>query len=71
MTRRAPHPSRQVVSRPDQFTALAAVIEEERADPNHKIIVFFTTARLTQFYAELFNLYGIQASPHPSGETHT
>ncbi|CAM9876759.1 unnamed protein product [Choristocarpus tenellus] len=28
-------------------------------DPSgHKIIVFFTTARLTQFYAELFNLLG-------------
>jgi len=23
--------------------------------PNHKVIVFFTTARLTQFYAEMFN----------------
>jgi ATP-dependent RNA helicase MSS116 len=52
-----------VVSRTDQFTALASVIEEARADPNHKIIVFFTTARLTQFYSELFNLYGIEARP--------
>ena len=31
--------------------------ENMAADPRgHKIIVFFTTARLTQFYAELCNL---------------
>ncbi|CAN0070731.1 unnamed protein product, partial [Hapterophycus canaliculatus] len=33
--------------------------ENMAADPRgHKIIVFFTTARLTQFYAELCNLMG-------------
>jgi len=29
------------------------------ADPNHKIIVFFVTARCTQFFAEFFNAGGI------------
>ena len=29
-----------------------------RAAPGHKVVVFFTTARLTQFYAELFTLLG-------------
>lgn len=36
--------------------------ENMAADPRgHKIIVFFTTARLTQFYAELCNLMVSQA----------
>lgn len=37
--------------------------ENMAADPRgHKIIVFFTTARLTQFYAELCNLMVSRAS---------
>ena len=46
--------------------------ENMAADPRgHKIIVFFTTARLTQFYAELCNLMVSQPAhlshlvPHP------
>ena len=30
-----------------------------QSDPEYKLIVFFTTARQTQFFAELFNGMGI------------
>lgn len=33
----------------------------QRADPEHKVIVFFVTARATQFHAELFALLGVPA----------
>ncbi|CAM9607398.1 unnamed protein product, partial [Sphacelaria rigidula] len=41
----------------EQAQELANLVRENiDADPRgHKIIVFFTTARLTQFYAELCN----------------
>ena len=32
---------------------LIAVLNDACSDPEHKVIAFFTTARLTQFYAEL------------------
>ena len=45
----------------DQFAELHAVLEEAmRADPDdYKVLVFFVTARLTQLFAELFNLMGM------------
>eukprot|EP00937_MAST-01D_sp_MAST-1D-sp2_P005261 g5261.t1 len=39
----------------DQFSELLLLMREGAADPNFKIMVFFTTARLTQFFSELFN----------------
>ena len=41
----------------DQVQELCQLLRDNMdADPQgHKIIVFFTTARLTQFYAELCN----------------
>lgn len=38
-----------------QFAELALIIKEGMLDPDYKIMVFFTTARLTQLHAELFN----------------
>ena len=50
-----------------QLGALAAAIEaEQRADPLAKIIVFFATARQTQFAAEALNALGL-----PSLEIHS
>lgn len=36
-----------------------ALIELQRADPTHKVMVFFATARTTQFFAELFCAAGM------------
>jgi len=41
-----------------QAGELMSQIRAARKVPGHKVVVFFTTARLTQFYAELFNLMG-------------
>jgi ATP-dependent RNA helicase MSS116 len=38
-----------------QFVELAKVLRDAMQSPEYKIIVFFTTARLTQLAAELFN----------------
>ena len=39
---------------------LIHILSEHRAtDPEHKILVFFTTARLTGMYAEMCNNAGI------------
>lgn len=39
---------------------LIHILADHRAsDPNHKVLVFFTTAKLTQLYAELCNATGI------------
>ena len=48
-----------------QIPHLAAAVRAAIArDPqDYKIIVFFTTARLTQFYAELANLMGCVCLP--------
>ncbi|CDF39563.1 unnamed protein product [Chondrus crispus] len=43
-----------VTSLPDQMPALAAVLAEHTKLKDYKIIVFFTTARQTQFSSELF-----------------
>jgi len=48
-----------VCSVEDQLGELAQIIAEGRQVPGHKLIVFFTTARLTQFYAEVFNFMGV------------
>ncbi|CAM9465308.1 unnamed protein product [Heterosigma akashiwo] len=48
-----------VCSMETQLAELAQIVEEGRQVPGHKIIVFFTTARLTQFYAEIFNFMGV------------
>eukprot|EP00039_Didymoeca_costata_P002991 m.64366 g.64366 ORF g.64366 m.64366 type:complete len:612 (+) comp11644_c0_seq2:132-1967(+) len=47
-------------------TELICCIDEAQNVQDYKIIVFFTTARLTQFYAELFNAMG-----YPTLEMHS
>jgi ATP-dependent RNA helicase MSS116 len=42
----------------EQAGELLAQVVEARKTRGHKVVVFFTTARLTQFYAELFNMMG-------------
>jgi ATP-dependent RNA helicase MSS116, mitochondrial len=42
----------------DQFAIVACVLAEAMREPAYKIIVFFTTARMTQLYSELFALMG-------------
>eukprot|EP00163_Fabomonas_tropica_P017988 TRINITY_DN31_c5_g1_i1.p1 TRINITY_DN31_c5_g1~~TRINITY_DN31_c5_g1_i1.p1 ORF type:complete len:585 (-),score=130.05 TRINITY_DN31_c5_g1_i1:305-1798(-) len=37
-----------------QIPELVAIVAQAMRDPGYKIVIFFTTARLTQFYAELF-----------------
>jgi ATP-dependent RNA helicase MSS116 len=51
-----------VTSLTDQMAAVYSLLEQERRmnPKTHKIIVFFTTARQTQLYAELFNALGIR-----------
>ena len=39
----------------DQLKSIMAILERETSNKPYKIIVFFTTARLTGFLAELFN----------------
>ena len=50
-----------VTSLDAQMAAVFSLLDAERKlnPATHKIIVFFTTARLTQLYAELFNAIGI------------
>ena len=43
-----------VTTQKDQFTALASILERETQHEPFKIIVFFTTARLTAFGADFF-----------------
>jgi ATP-dependent RNA helicase MSS116 len=38
-----------------QFAELAHCLQEGMQDPNHKIMVFFTTARLTGLFTQVFN----------------
>lgn len=42
----------------DQIAALACCLADAIRLENYKVIVFFTTARLTQFFAELFDKMG-------------
>ena len=45
-----------VTSMNSQHSVLLAVIQEHmRSDKDFKIMCFFTTARITQFYCALFN----------------
>jgi ATP-dependent RNA helicase MSS116 len=53
--------SQMVVSIAEMIPTMVALIEMKRKDPNHKIIVFFSTARMAQFFAELLRLGGIPA----------
>ena len=48
-----------IVPLDQQFEYVYTVIEQHRKEPDHKIIAFFTTARLTQYYAELMARAGI------------
>jgi ATP-dependent RNA helicase MSS116 len=48
-----------ICSMQTQTPFLLDVLKTLMKDSKFKIIVFFTTARLTQFYAELFNIMGI------------
>eukprot|EP00624_Nannochloropsis_granulata_P003672 evm.model.NODE_28528_length_50078_cov_28.909842.15 len=43
------------------FAFLHALLTKAKQDPAHKIIVFFTTARLVGYYCELMGKAGIQA----------
>eukprot|EP00698_Gefionella_okellyi_P007048 TRINITY_DN1717_c0_g1_i2.p2 TRINITY_DN1717_c0_g1~~TRINITY_DN1717_c0_g1_i2.p2 ORF type:complete len:554 (-),score=127.43 TRINITY_DN1717_c0_g1_i2:2896-4557(-) len=45
----------------DQLPTLVSLILAQMREPDHKIIVFCTTARLTQYMAELFNAMGIHS----------
>lgn len=44
-----------VAPQADQISALASILFQEMSAGHYKVIVFFTTARLTGFMAELFN----------------
>ena len=48
-----------VVPSEKQIVNIAAVLDRECAKPGFKIIVFFTTARVTGFMAELFQSMGL------------
>ena len=48
-----------VVPMSDLIQTFVSLIELQRKDPTHKVIVFFATARCTQFFAELFCAAGI------------
>jgi ATP-dependent RNA helicase MSS116 len=43
-----------VTSQKDQLTALASILERETTQEPYKVIVFFTTARMTGFCADFF-----------------
>ena len=43
------------VSVEDQIASISAILASETQEPNFKIIVFFTTARVTQYMGMLFN----------------
>ena len=41
----------------DQVTAVVKLVQDQmRSDPDHKVVVFFPTARMVGYYAEFFNL---------------
>uniref|UniRef100_A0A7S1IKQ0 RNA helicase n=1 Tax=Eutreptiella gymnastica TaxID=73025 RepID=A0A7S1IKQ0_9EUGL len=47
-----------VTSLTDQLSTLMAALLEQMKDPNFKVMVFFTTARMTALYSELFRSMG-------------
>ena len=50
-----------IASNEEQIRVLAAILDQEIAKkPIYKIIVFFTTARVTQYMAQLFNTMGMK-----------
>jgi ATP-dependent RNA helicase MSS116 len=52
-------PQEAVVCRPEaQVVELARLVDEAAAEPGHKVVVFFATARQTQLYAEAFAALG-------------
>eukprot|EP00667_Euglena_gracilis_P006073 EG_transcript_6122 len=55
------HVRQEVIVTPllSQVEVLLALLSTEMAKPGYKVLVFFTTARLTQCMAELFNLMGV------------
>mmetsp|Transcript_18252 Transcript_18252/g.58785 ORF Transcript_18252/g.58785 Transcript_18252/m.58785 type:complete len:617 (+) Transcript_18252:405-2255(+) len=48
-----------VTSLGGQAPELFALVQEATAEPGYKVVVFFTTARLTQLYSELFGASGV------------
>jgi len=41
----------------DQVTAVVKLVQDQmRSDPDHKVVVFFPTARMVGYYSEFFNL---------------
>ena len=42
-----------------QAYVLADILKQQMGSPPYKVIVFFTTARLTGYFAELMNALGI------------
>jgi ATP-dependent RNA helicase MSS116 len=54
------HISQQVIvhSIETQFIELYRALSEATSEPGYKVIAFFTTARLTQLFSEIFNLAG-------------
>ena len=47
-----------ITSKQSQAPELLGLVQEAMQEPNYKVIVFFTTARLTQLYAEVFAALG-------------
>ena len=47
--------SAMVCRQEHQIEALFSILQERTSSSSHKVIVFFTTARLTQLMAEMFN----------------
>ena len=41
------------------YVLLAVIREHMRSDQDYKVMCFFTTARITQFYCALFNALGV------------
>ena len=48
-----------ITSKEAQARELLHLVRESMQDAAYKVVVFFTTARLTQFYAELFAAMGV------------
>merc|ERR1719296_160315 len=68
------HVPQEVLVHPvgEQMQELLLLMREGMADPHFKIMVFFTTARLTQFFAELFNdIHRAGGAPSPVLEIHS
>lgn len=54
-------PQRFAVVKPSELLpALGRMLNEARAVPRHKVIVFFPTAKMVQFYATMFRTIGIR-----------